>query len=165
MVLLDTHPDYFGFDQHGEKGTFSADLYEGFLSRIKERYDGQFWHVLPREVAIFVRNQHQLQAEAPGKGNGVPARTAANRANCGETIWIDLENTPHIPFFKPIIAQLQSRGCRVVLTARDAYQTCEMAEMYGFEFDRIGRHYGKSRPMKSNMGYVAIVMESLIPVI
>jgi hypothetical protein len=58
-------------------------------------------------------------------------------------IWIDLENTPHIPFFKPIIRELEKRGYSCVLTARDAYQTCEMAERFGLKHTRIGRHYGK----------------------
>ena len=64
-------------------------------------------------------------------------------------IWIDLENTPHIPFFKPIIRELEARGYAVVLTARDAFQTCEMARRYGLPFTRIGRHYGQNRLMKA----------------
>lgn len=63
-------------------------------------------------------------------------------------IWIDLENTPHIPFFKPIIRELENAGFEVVLTAREAFQTCEMATSYGFKFTKIGRHYGKNRFMK-----------------
>ncbi|MBV9489213.1 MAG: DUF354 domain-containing protein [Verrucomicrobia bacterium] len=65
------------------------------------------------------------------------------------TIWIDLENTPHIPFFRPIIRELEARGYRVVLTARDAFQTCEMATRYGLKFTRIGRHYGQNRWLKA----------------
>lgn len=148
MVLLDTHPDYFGLGPRAEKGTFPAALYENLLARVKREYDGQFWHALPREVAQFVRDQHAGQLDGVSTGGNVATVSSTQTQKTEETIWIDLENTPHIPFFKPIIEQLRSRGCRVVLTARDAYQTCEMAEMYGFEFARIGRHYGKSRPMK-----------------
>jgi len=61
----------------------------------------------------------------------------------GIKIWIDLENTPHIPFFNPIIRALEKQGHRVVLTARDGYQTCEMADFYSLKFQRIGHHYGK----------------------
>ncbi len=64
------------------------------------------------------------------------------------TIWIDLENTPHIPFFRPIISELENRGYRVVLTARDAFQTCEMATRFGLAYTKIGRHYGQNRFMK-----------------
>jgi uncharacterized protein len=63
-------------------------------------------------------------------------------------IWIDLENTPHIPFFRPIVRELEKRGYRVVLTARDAFQTCEMATQFGLPYTRIGRHYGQNRFLK-----------------
>lgn len=58
-------------------------------------------------------------------------------------IWIDLDNTPHIPFFIPIIQQLEKRGHQVWLTARDAYQVCELASQKGLRFKKIGRHHGK----------------------
>jgi predicted glycosyltransferase len=66
-----------------------------------------------------------------------------------KTIWVDLENTPHIPFFAPIIRHLESRGYKVVLTARDAYQTCEMADLYALSYRRIGRHFGRNVILKA----------------
>lgn len=64
-------------------------------------------------------------------------------------IWIDLENTPHIPFFRPIIRELREQGHRVVLTARDAYQTCEIAGFHALEYQKIGRHYGGNMAAKA----------------
>jgi hypothetical protein len=63
-------------------------------------------------------------------------------------VWIDLENSPHIPFFEPIIKELERRGCEVVLTARDCFQVCELADMAGLEYRKIGHHYGKHRIAK-----------------
>ena len=63
-------------------------------------------------------------------------------------IWIDLENTPHIPFFKPIIRELEQRGYTVVLTARDAFQVCELATRSNLAYTKVGRHYGKNRILK-----------------
>ena len=63
-------------------------------------------------------------------------------------IWIDLDNTPHVPFFKPIIRELERRGFRVVLTARDAFQVCDLADKKGLRYLKIGRHHGKNRLMK-----------------
>jgi predicted glycosyltransferase len=63
-------------------------------------------------------------------------------------VWIDLENSPHIPFFAPIIKELERRGCEVVLTARDCFQVCELADMAGLECRKIGHHYGKRRVAK-----------------
>src|SRR6266481_7204642 len=63
-------------------------------------------------------------------------------------IWIDLDNTPHVPFFKPIIRELERRGHTVAITARDAFQVCEMAERLGVPYTKVGRHYGKNRFLK-----------------
>ncbi len=58
-------------------------------------------------------------------------------------IWIDLENSPHVPFFKPIIDELERCGFEVTVTARDCFQVCELAELFGLEYRRVGSHYGK----------------------
>ena len=66
----------------------------------------------------------------------------------GKKIWIDLDNTPHVPFFKPIADELQKQGYSVVFTARDRFQLCELADMFGMSYTRIGRDYGKNRLLK-----------------
>jgi hypothetical protein len=63
-------------------------------------------------------------------------------------IWIDLENSPHVPFFRPIMEELKRRNSKVVLTARDCFQVCELADLAGLEYRKIGRHYGKNRMAK-----------------
>lgn len=64
------------------------------------------------------------------------------------TIWIDLDNTPHVPFFKPIIADLERRGWGVGVTARDAFQVCEVAQRMGVGCVKVGRHYGRNPLLK-----------------
>jgi hypothetical protein len=63
-------------------------------------------------------------------------------------VWIDLENSPHVPFFAPIMKELEKRNCEVVLTARDCFQVCELADLAGFKYRKIGHHYGKNRMAK-----------------
>jgi predicted glycosyltransferase len=63
-------------------------------------------------------------------------------------IWIDLDNSPHVPFFAPIVEELKKRGYSVTLTARDAYQVCELADLFRFTYTCIGRHWGKHRVLK-----------------
>lgn len=58
------------------------------------------------------------------------------------TIWIDLENTPHVPFFLPIIRDLEEAGCSVILTARDFAQTRALAETANVTATFIGHEYG-----------------------
>lgn len=63
-------------------------------------------------------------------------------------IWIDLDNSPHVPFFLPIIERLESRGYQVFLTARDSYQVCELLRLHGLSCQVVGRHYGKRWVLK-----------------
>jgi predicted glycosyltransferase len=60
-------------------------------------------------------------------------------------IWIDLDNSPHAPFFSPIMKELQKIGYEVFITARDSSQTCGLADLFHLPYKRIGRHYGKQK--------------------
>lgn len=65
-----------------------------------------------------------------------------------KTVWIDLDNSPHVPFFAPIIKELRRRGYSVLVTARDCFQVCQLASLLGVEYKRIGRHYGEYKILK-----------------
>jgi predicted glycosyltransferase len=73
-------------------------------------------------------------------------------------IWIDLDNSPHVPFFAPIMRELMQCGYRIHLTARDCSQTCALADLFHLKYRRIGRHYGKNKLMKV-WGTVARAMQ------
>jgi predicted glycosyltransferase len=63
-------------------------------------------------------------------------------------IWIDLDNSPHVPFFRPIIEEINKYGHQTILTARNAFQVCELADLFNLRYQRIGRHYGKNKILK-----------------
>ncbi len=63
-------------------------------------------------------------------------------------IWIDLDNSPHVPFFRPLIDELQARGYSVMVTARDAFNVVELLKLHRVECTTIGRHFGKNKLMK-----------------
>jgi len=63
-------------------------------------------------------------------------------------IWIDLDNSPHVPFFAPIIEELQTRNYSVVVTARDCFQVRELADLFHLNYKLVGRHSGKSKIRK-----------------
>jgi predicted glycosyltransferase len=48
-------------------------------------------------------------------------------------IWIDLDNTPHPSFFRPIATELRARGHDVTVTARRGRQTVELGRLYGLD--------------------------------
>jgi predicted glycosyltransferase len=64
-------------------------------------------------------------------------------------IWIDIDNSPQVPFFIPIIEELQKRGHQVLLTARDSYQVCELLEFHHLACKVVGSHWGKNRFLKT----------------
>lgn len=67
-----------------------------------------------------------------------------------KAIWIDLDNSPHVPLFVPVVKRYRAEGRRVILTARDFAQTVDLLERAGLkgEFDVVGKHYGKNKVKK-----------------
>jgi glycosyltransferase involved in cell wall biosynthesis len=53
MALINVHPDYLNFEGPSPGQTYSADLYREFLDYAREKYKGQYWQALPREVAEY----------------------------------------------------------------------------------------------------------------
>ncbi len=62
-----------------------------------------------------------------------------------KTVWIDIDNSPHVPFFAPIISDLQENGIDVVVTARDFAQTIPLLEQYAIQYVRVDGHGGANK--------------------
>lgn len=52
--------------------------------------------------------------------------------------WIDLDNSPHVPFFRPIIRELEKRGFSFVMTVRNCAQTAELADLHILKYKMMG---------------------------
>jgi hypothetical protein len=144
MALIDSHPDYMSFS--GGKTSlqeFPATLYEEFLQYVGAKYKDLFWHVTPREVAAWMRAHNSVVPPAHP-----PVSAPVVVKGSGKKIWIDLDNTPHVPLFAPVVHELSRRGYEVVLTARDAFQVCELAAKKNLRCLKIGRHHGKNKVLK-----------------
>jgi len=143
MALVDTHPDYMCFHGRPRRGEFPISFYRDLLEYVKQRYSSASWATLPREVAAYAYEVLQPQPAQTRKS------TAAKSISTPATkIWVDLDNTPHVPFFIPVIRELENRGHTVVVTARDAFQVCELADRKRLSCLKIGRHYGKHTLLK-----------------
>jgi uncharacterized protein len=94
-------------------------------------------------AAPVIESADAARAGEPAVRAGRPAAGIACKR-----VWIDLDNTPHVPFFLPIIRALEGEGHAVTLTARDAFQVCGLADYHGLRYRKVGRHYGASRLMK-----------------
>lgn len=139
MVLLNTHPDYMA-DHTGSPGNweYPTAFYRELLDYISKKYSGQYWHVLPYEMARYVRARQ-----------GVTPKPAKTVRKAKPKLWIDLDNTPHVPLFEPILEELMARGFPLFVTARDAFQVCELADKQALGYLKVGRHYGKNSLLKA----------------
>ena len=79
-----------------------------------------------------------------------PARVTVSRLAAArkKKVWIDIDNSPHVPFFLPIIDELEKQGIELLLTARNIYQVRELLDFFHLPCKVIGRHYGKNKFLK-----------------
>jgi uncharacterized protein len=100
----------------------------------------------PQNISIApAEDKKSVQHHADGAGTDHLGRVAAAGR---KTIWIDLDNSPHVPFFLPIIDELRKRGHAVVLTAKDSYQVRDLLALHGISCRVIGSHWGKNHALK-----------------
>lgn len=56
--------------------------------------------------------------------------------------WIDVSNSPQVPFFRPLIRLLAERGHEVEVTTREYAQTVELLQLHGIAHDVVGPPHG-----------------------
>jgi len=72
-------------------------------------------------------------------------------------VWIDVSNSPQVPFFRPLIALLEARRHTVEVTTRDYAQTFELLQLHEIAHEIVGpRHggagaWGKGRAMAARL--------------
>ena len=64
-------------------------------------------------------------------------------------VWIDITNSPHVPFFRPLVRLLRERGADVSITSREYAQTLQLLAAAGLDAEVIGAHGGRSAAMKA----------------
>jgi uncharacterized protein len=65
-------------------------------------------------------------------------------------IWIDLANSPHVPFFKALATRFVEQGHEIETTAREFAETVPLARAAGFAPHVLGEHGG--RPVSAKAG-------------
>jgi predicted glycosyltransferase len=160
MALVGVHPDYIRFKgEPASPRTYPVEHYTQFLEYAKARFAGRYWQALPKEVAEYV-DRHERQTRINGSTQAGPPGSSRNHK---PKIWIDLDNTPHVPFFEPIIEELRHRGYPLAVTARDAFQVCELADKKQLSYIRVGKHSGKNRLRKGfGLAYRALQLAPVI---
>lgn len=65
-------------------------------------------------------------------------------------VWIDISNSPQVPFFRPVVELLRERRHDVRVTTREFAQTIELLNLHDIEHDVVGpQHGGASRAGKA----------------
>lgn len=64
-------------------------------------------------------------------------------------LWIDLANSPHVPFFKALAHRFISQGHEIETTARELAETVSLARDAGFEAKVVGVHGGRAVSAKA----------------
>lgn len=63
-------------------------------------------------------------------------------------LWIDLANSPHVPFFKALAKRFIAQGHEIETTAREFAETIPLAHAAGFKPYVTGVHGGRAVPVK-----------------
>src|SRR6185503_5157063 len=64
-------------------------------------------------------------------------------------LWIDLANSPHVPFFKALAERFKAEGHEIETTAREFAETIPLAQAAGFEPQVVGEHAGRAVSAKA----------------
>src|ERR1044072_2515027 len=64
-------------------------------------------------------------------------------------LWIDLANSPHVPFFKVLTTRFVSLGHEIEITAREFAETVPLARAAGFSPEVMGVHGGRAVSKKA----------------
>jgi predicted glycosyltransferase len=89
---------------------------------------------------------HELEQVVAGQETA--PKPSAQLTGKRRKVWIDIDNSPHVPFFLPIIEELEKQDVEMVLTARNIYQVCELLDFFHLPCKVIGKHYGKNKFLK-----------------
>ena len=77
-----------------------------------------------------------------------------NRIN----FWIDLENTPNVPFFEPIVKRLRKMNHTVYITCRDYSDIPALSKLYGIQGSTVGWYGGKNKIQKLFAGLLRSIL-------
>lgn len=64
-------------------------------------------------------------------------------------VWIDLANSPHVPFFKALTGRFIDQGHEIETTAREFAETVPLAQSAGFGAEVVGAHAGRAVSAKA----------------
>jgi len=68
--------------------------------------------------------------------------------NKQKTVWIDIDNTPHIQYILPVAIAFEKKGFKLCITARDYGQIVDLLNVRGIKAKIIGKKFSRNKFMK-----------------
>jgi uncharacterized protein len=63
-------------------------------------------------------------------------------------IWVDLDHSPHVQVFRPLLTEFRRAGAEVLVTVRDFNQTVGMCRLWNIPHTVVGKHGGGTKTGK-----------------
>ncbi len=142
-----SHPDELRSVMEKGREVYRQHLWVQEEKRFRAVVGNQLKDGRPNELPAASRSGSETRDGVVEESDGIE-RPNVIVAKPMPKIWVDLDNTPHVVFFEPILDELRSRGYPLLVTARDAFQVCELADRKKISYTRVGRHYGKNPVLK-----------------
>jgi len=60
-------------------------------------------------------------------------------------VWLDIENPPQVQYLAPFVRTFETRGCDVLVTARDYGFTLDLLRQQDIRFTPVGKHFGAKK--------------------
>ena len=151
MVLLDTHSDYMSFGGSPQTAKeYPAALYHEFLTYVKTRYAGEYWHALPQEVARYIIHSRSSATSVPEYDE--PACQKSHRLRGRRAAIVLFSHYPADPRPRRAAEALAAQGANIDLICLRDGDGEPAHETYGninVRRVRLKRHRG------GKLGYVA----------
>lgn len=90
----------------------------------------------------------QVRGKRESGYTNLPLLVSLKSVTRKKRVWLDIDNSPHVPFFVPIIRELEKYDIELILTARNMYQVCDLLEFFQLPCKVVGGHYGKNKLLK-----------------
>jgi glycosyltransferase involved in cell wall biosynthesis len=81
MALINTHPDYMHYGPGSPSlEEYPSRFYEEFLQYVKSKYEGRYWHVLPKEIERYWSGHYAEHGQGDLATLGLKKQAAENGA-------------------------------------------------------------------------------------
>jgi len=166
MVLLNVHPDYLNLGEKSHYEKYPLNYYEELLEYIKSRYEGEYWHALPREVARFWAGKYGLHSPIPSTSDPVtvkhnsPSLTVSPRTHACMLVYSFYESDNRVMRYAEALVK---RGDSVDVIALGKEGTPNFEEIRGVKVFRIQkRNIDEKGKISYLLKLIAFLLNSLV---